>query len=215
MTLDKIFSMFVPKDKVFYQLFEENAANVVAAATVFNELSYTTDLTKRKELIHKVGQLEHKGDEITHNIFKELGRNFITPFDREDIHYLTTSLDDIVDYIHGSSQQILLYNYHDSNTHLQKIADALLKQATEIEVAIGLLKDMKNIIRIREAIVRINSLENAADEAFDTAIGQMFAVEKDAIHLIKVKEILSNVETATDKCEDVANVIESIVIKYA
>jgi hypothetical protein len=215
MTLDKIFSFFVPKDKIFYQLFAEDAANVVATATAFNEMVYATDPAKRKELIHKISQLEHKGDEITHNIFKELGRNFITPFDREDIHYLATSLDDIVDYIFGSSQQILLYNYTDSTTAMQKIADALLKQTTEIEVAISFLKDMRNITRMREAIVRINSLENLADEAFDTAIGQMFAVEKDAIQLIKVKEILANIETATDKCEDVANVIESIIIKYA
>jgi len=215
MGLDQIFSIFVPKDKVFYQLFAENAANVVATATAFQEMVYTTDAAKRKELIQKISQLEHKGDEITHNIFKELSRNFITPFDREDIHYLATSLDDIVDYIFGTSQQILLYNYTESTTAMQKIADALLKQTTEIEIAIGLLKDMKNIIRIREAIVRINSLENIADEAFDTAIGQMFAFEKDAIQIIKVKEILSNIETATDKCEDVANVIESIIIKYA
>lgn len=215
MKFGNIFSLFLPKDRIFYQLFQDNAANAVETAKAFRELSYETDLDKRTALIQKISELEHKGDDISHEVFKELGRNFITPFDREDIHYLTNSMDDIVDYICGSAQQILLYNYHEINPYIQAMANALVKQTSEIEVSIGLLKDLRDIARMQEAIVLINSLENTADRAFDTAIGEMFSNEKDAIKLIKVREILISVENATDKCEDVANVIETIIIKYA
>src|SRR5690606_31006777 len=150
---------------------------------------------------------------ITHEIFTELSSNFITPFDREDIHYLASSLDDIVDYIHGSTKRLLMYKIEEYPISMQQLADIILRSAQEIEVAVSELKSLENVLRIREALVRINSLENNADDVFDGAIASLFQEEKDAIKIIKVKEILSNMETATDKCEDVANVIETILVK--
>ena len=215
MKLSSILSFFVPKDRVFFGLFEELSAVLVEAATVFKELADTKDIEKRGDLVKKIHDIEHKADNITHKIFTELSINFITPFDREDIHYLATSLDDIIDYIHGSSNRLVLYNVEKLSPAMVKLAEITLKQAQEIQIAISNMRSMNNVVRIREAIVRINSLENQADDVFDASIANLFLTQTNAVELIKEKELLANMETATDKCEDVANVIESIIIKYA
>lgn len=213
MKLDNLISFFIPKDKKFFTLFAESSENLVAISKKFNELLNTTAPDKRVELIKVISDLEHVGDTITHNIFTELSTNFITPFDREDIHYLATSLDDIVDYIHGSAKRMQLYKIDEYTLEMIQLADVIEKSAIEVHAAVSGLKGMKDIVRVNEAVVRINSLENQADDIFDGAIASLFIHEKDAVKIIKVKEILSNMETATDKCEDVANVIETILVK--
>lgn len=213
MKFGDIFTFLVPKNKQFFRHFAEDSANLVEMARAFNEMIQTPDLAKRQELIRKVAELENRGDEITHNIFVELGKNFITPIDREDIHTLATALDDIADYMHGTASRINLYKVQEFTLAMKNLADVIEKSVYEIDVAIRAMEGMKNQIRVREAIVRINSLENHADDIFDEAIARLFHEEKDAIALIKEKEILANMETATDKCEDVANVIESILVK--
>jgi hypothetical protein len=213
MKLDNLISFFIPKDKKFFTLFAESSENLVTISKKFNELLNTTAPDKRVELIKTISDLEHVGDTITHNIFTELSTNFITPFDREDIHYLASSLDDIVDYIHGSAKRMQLYKIEEYTLEMIQLADVIEKSAIEVHAAVSGLKGMKNIVRVNEAVVRINSLENQADDIFDGAIASLFIHEKDAVKIIKVKEILSNMETATDKCEDVANVIETILVK--
>lgn len=212
MALGKIFSFLVPKDKNFFKLFAEASNNLVEISKTFSELA-NAPYEKRHELQKKISDLEHVGDEITHQIFTELSTNFITPFDREDISYLASSLDDIVDYIDGSSKRIDTYKIHDITPAMKKLCEIIEHSAKEIHIAVTNMKDMNNTVRIREAIVRINSLENHADDVFDTAIADLFDNETDAIKIMKLKEILSNMETATDKCEDVANVIETIIVK--
>ncbi|MFN8323007.1 MAG: DUF47 family protein [Chitinophagales bacterium] len=212
MALGKIFSFLVPKDKNFFKLFSESSNNLVEISKVFSEM-VNAPVEKRLELQKKISDLEHVGDEITHQIFTELSTNFITPFDREDISYLASSLDDIVDYIHGSAKRLDTYKIGETSTSMKKLCEIIEHSAKEIHVAVSNMKDMDNVVRVREAIVRINSLENHADDVFDTAIAELFDNEKDAIKILKIKEILSNMETATDKCEDVANVIETIIVK--
>ena len=212
MALGKIFSFLVPKDKNFFKLFAEASNNLVEISKTFSELA-NAPMEKRHELQKKISDLEHVGDEITHQIFTELSTNFITPFDREDISYLASSLDDIVDYIDGSSKRIDTYKIQDITPAMKKLCEIIEHSAKEIHIAVTNMKDMNNAVRIREAIVRINSLENHADDVFDTAIADLFDNETDAIKIMKMKEILSNMETATDKCEDVANVIETIMVK--
>jgi len=212
MALGKIFSFLVPKDKNFFQLFAQAADNLVEISKVFSELA-NAPIERRQELLKKISDLEHVGDELTHQIFTELSTNFITPFDREDISYLASSLDDIVDYIDGSAKRINTYKIRDITPAMKKLCEIIEHSAKEIHIAVSNMKDMSNAVRIREAIVRINSLENHADDVFDTAIADLFDNEKDAIKIMKMKEILSNMETATDKCEDVANVIETIMVK--
>lgn len=215
MKLQNLLNFFVPKDNVFLDLFGQSTANLVATASVFSEMINSHDTSQRADYTRKLKDLEHAGDEITHKIFTELSSNFITPFDREDIHYLATSLDDIVDFIYGSATRLNLYQMGECSSSMKRLAEIIEKQAREIDVAVVNMKSMSNVIRIREALVRINSLENNADDVFDEALANLFVLEKDAIQIIKVKEILANMETATDKCEDVANVIETIIIKQS
>ena len=212
MALSKIFSFLIPQDKNFFRLFALSSNNLVDISKVFSEM-VNAPIERRPELLKKISDLEHVGDNITHEIFTELSTNFITPFDREDISYLASSLDDIVDYIHGSAKRLDTYKIGETSQAMKKLSEIIENSAKEIHIAVANLKDMNNVVRLREAIVRINSLENHADDIFDTAIADLFENEKDAIKIMKIKEVLSNMETATDKCEDVANVIETLIVK--
>lgn len=213
MGISKIFSFLVPKNGLFFDLFAEDTENLVEQAREFNRLFTTADKAEQLTIIRKVKELENVGDEITHRIFLELSSNFITPFDREDIHELATCIDDIADYIQGTASRIELYNVEEFSKTMELLSEVLLKQVIEVDAAVKDMRNMRNAGRVRDAIVRINSLENHADDLFDEAIARLFADEVPALELIKMKEVLSNLETATDKCEDVANVLESILVK--
>jgi uncharacterized protein Yka (UPF0111/DUF47 family) len=215
MRLNNFGNLFMPKNKVFYELFEGVAEKVLEMAQKLKEMVSEPDHNKRAAILVQIEDLEHKNDENTHRIFTELGRNFITPFDREDIHYLATSLDDICDYIYASSKKINFYNVNPNDTGIQKMADLILQGAIEIRKAVMGLRDMKNLREMTEAMVRVNSIENQADDVFDMSIEMLFQQENDFKEVIKKREIYQVMEIATDKCEDAANVIESIVIKYA
>lgn len=209
-----ILQYLLPKDRKFFPLFKQATENLVKGSKALVEM-VNAPVEKRKELIHEIEQIEHTGDNITHMIFNELGRNFITPFDREDIHALTSSIDDILDLINGTAKRMEMYKVTEISDAMIMLSEIILKGSIELNVAVTNLEGMKRIDEIKEACVRINSLENNADDVFNLAIGRLFDEEKDAVKLIKVKEILQALETATDKCEDAANVIESIIIKYA
>jgi uncharacterized protein len=215
MGLNDIFKVFLPKDKIFYSLFEEVAATVAQMGRLMKDVVNEHDFDKRASLIAKLEDLEHVNDDLTHKIFTELGRNFITPFDREDIHYLASALDDIADYIFASAKKINFYKVNPNDPGIQKMAD-LIEQGTEqIKNAVIELRNMKDMRQITNALVKVNSIENQADDIFDLSIDRLFETEPDAKEVIKKREIYQVMETVTDKCEDAANVIESIIIKYA
>lgn len=213
--MNNIFSYFIPKDRKFFPLFESASSNLVEMSVMLKKLVNTDDLAAREPLHKEIEQLEHKGDEITHQIYLELGKTFITPFDREDIHTLATALDDVADYMHGSSNRILLYNVFDMTEPIKKLAELVAQSCVDVDKAIKELKNLKNIRVITDSCVRINSIENQADYIFDKAIGDLFDYEEDAKVIMKYKEVLSGLETATDMCEDVANVLETILVKNA
>ena len=215
MLLNNIFQYFIPKDKKFFPLFEQDSANLIKLGEKLVEAVNTEDLDRRKELFKDIEDLEHIGDEITHQIHLELSKNFITPFDREDIHRLASAIDDIADYIHGSASRMNLYNVTLITPPIKELAALILEVCQELNKAISELRDLKNIRIIADSCVRINSIENRADFVFNNAVGQLFDYEKDAVNLIKYKEVLSALETATDMCEDAANVLESILVKHA
>lgn len=210
-----LLQFFVPQGKKFFTMFEKASGNLLQISKVLVETVNTSSPEKRRELIKEIERLEHVGDGVTHEIFSELSINFITPFDREDIHELVSSLDDIVDFIHGSAKRIELYKVTEMTSAMIKLSELILQSVEELHKAVTGLREMKSVNRIKEACVKINSIENHADDIFDMAIAALFEEEKDAIKIIKMKEILSALETATDKCEDAANVIESIVVKNA
>lgn len=215
MSLNSIFQYFVPKDKKFFPLFEQAGSNLIDMAKLLKESVHTSDLQLRKNNSKLLEDLEHKGDNLTHQIHLELGKNFITPFDREDIHALASSLDDVADFIHGASNRMELYKVIDTSEPMKEISSLILEATEHVAKALFELKDLKNIRNITDSCVRINSVENKADYIFDKAVAELFEFEKDAINLIKYKEVLSAMEDATDKCEDVANVLESILVKNA
>jgi uncharacterized protein Yka (UPF0111/DUF47 family) len=172
-------------------------------------------LIKGQPSLRQVEDQEHVNDDLTHRIFTELGRNFITPFDREDIHYLASALDDICDYIYATAKKINFYKVNPNDTGIQKMADLIDQGATQIQIAVKELRNMRDMRKITDALVKVNSIENQADDIFDMSIERLFETEPDAKEVIKKREIYQVMEIVTDKCEDAANVIESIIIKYA
>lgn len=215
MGLNSFGKLFMPKNKVFYELFEDVANTVAEMGTVLKHVINEPDFDQRAPIINKLEDLEHRNDETTHKIFTELGRNFITPFDREDIHYLASALDDICDYIYSSAKKINFYNVNPNDMGIQKLAELVEQGTQEIKKAVYGLRNMKQLREMTEAFVKINSIENQADDVFDMSIERLFQQENDFKEVIKKREIYQVLETATDKCEDAANVIESIIIKYA
>ena len=215
MALNTILKVFLPKDRIFYQLFENVSEVLVKMGAKLKEIVHEPDYEKRGKLIKEVEDMEHINDEYTHKIFTELGQNFITPFDREDIHYLATSLDDIADYIYASAKKINFYNVDPNDLGIQKMADLINLGCAHVHKAVTELRNMRNMRQITDALVAINSIENQADDIFDMSIERLFATEPDAKEVIKKREIYQILEVVTDKCEDAANVIESIIVKYA
>ncbi len=207
--------IFMPKDKVFYSLFEQVAETMAQMGRALKEVVTEPDFDRRAAIIAKIEDLEHVNDDLTHKVFTELGRNFITPFDREDIHYLATSLDDICDYIFASAKKINFYKVNPNDQGIQKMADLIEQGSEQIRLAVHELRNMRDMRKITEALVKVNSIENQADDIFDLSIERLFETEPDAKEVIKKREIYQVMEIVTDKCEDAANVIESIIIKYA
>ena len=213
--INSILKIFLPKDRVFYQLFESVAGELVKMSKKLNELVYEPDFEVRGKLVKELEDMEHVNDELTHQIFMELGKNFITPFDREDIHHLASSLDDIADYMYATAKKINFYKVNPDDIGIRKFADIIPLACDAVYKAVTELRNMKNMRQITDALVSINSIENQADDIFDMSIERLFATEPDAKEVIKKREIYQVMEIVTDKCEDAANVIEGIIVKYA
>ncbi len=200
-----------PKEETFLPQFNQAASVIVEAAQALDALA--TDYRDVEVKVSRIKHLEHEGDQITHQTFDLLNRTWITPIDREDIHALVTALDDVLDYIDAAAARFLLFKIPGPTAEL-RAGTALIVQSTQaIQRALGLLADLKNSRRIIDACVEINRLENEADSVSRIAIGKLFENSKDPIEILKWKEIYEYVEGATDRCEDVANVLEAIVIK--
>jgi predicted phosphate transport protein (TIGR00153 family) len=213
MSLNPLLQLLVPKERKFFDMFEKAAVNLVQTAqTLYNAVNMPPG-DKRLESLKEIARLEHVGDEITHQIFQEVGSTFITPFDREDIQRLASELDDILDNIHGAAKRIELYKIGNIHPSVIKLAELTLEACTELNKAIPQLRDLRDVSKIREACIVINSIENHADDISDMTLARLFEEETNAIEVIKLKEIISIIETATDRCEDVANVLETIIIK--
>jgi uncharacterized protein len=215
MNFDSIFKFFVPKNKSFFPLFEQSARNLVEASVTLKALLVEKDPVQQEVIIKKIKDLELAGDEITHTIYDHLHQSFITPFDREDINALASSLDDIVDFINGASQKIGLYKPKGFLPEFNSIADILHEAAKEIEKIMYDLDNIQQYQDINKMCIRINTLENQADDIYHKAISDLFSNETNAVELIKQKDILLNLEKAVDKAEDASDVLKGIIIKNA
>jgi uncharacterized protein len=197
------------KDEKFFNIFGQMTVHIREAAEILIDMvrNPETDLAARAA---KIKDLEHKGDELTHSVIDELNKTFITPIDREDIHDLSSALDDVLDLIDSAATRIVLFRIAEPISSVPEICTVLLNQAIEIGAAVSNLQDNHHVV---EHCIEINRLENDADRLFQLAIASLFDEVKDPIDVIKRKEIIETLEVATDKAEDVANVLESIIVK--
>jgi len=200
----------IPKDPSFFEMFAAMANNLIAAARALVDLF--ADYENVEVKIGEIRRIEHQGDEMTHSIMRKLNQTFITPFDREDIHTLASSLDDVVDFINAACARIIMYRITDPPAEAGQLARLILAQCEELEKAVTHLQKSDDVLR---HCVEINRLENEADQVSRVAIARLFDHETNPITLIKIKELLEFLETATDKAEDVADVLETVVLKNA
>ena len=198
----------IPRDNSFFAMFSAMSDNLIAGASALVDLFANYRDVERK--IDEVHRIEHEGDELTHAILTKLNQTFITPFDREDIHQLASKLDDVLDFINAASARIVMYRITTPPPAAGELARIILKQSQELQKAVSLMQKNGNIL---VHCVEINRLENEADMVAQQAIARLFEREKDPINLIKIKELLEFLERATDKAEDVANVLETVVLK--
>ncbi len=204
---------FIPREEKFFELFEGSAQNMVKAAQKLKELVDTWENVG--ERVNEITELEHEGDGITHQIMEQLNRTFVTPFDREDISLLAHTLDDVTDFIHHAADAMFIYKVNQPSQRARELADTIVQAATEVARAIPQLRHRAEFKQILERCVEMNRLENVADEIFRSAMGELFDDTTDIREIIKWREIYEHMESATDRCEDVANVLEGVVLKHA
>jgi hypothetical protein len=214
MRLDKIIQALLPHDEKFYGFFEDAAQCLIRTSELMKQLTAPT-FVERENVVRQIHEQEHQCDAITHKIFGELNATFVTPFDREDIHHLASALDDVLDYMDGSAGRFVLYKLKECPDDMLELIDIIHRQVQELQVGISSLRHLDRPERMRQVIEKINELENQGDAIFEESVARLFEVEKDPIQIIKLKEIYVGLETATDKCEDAANVLESLLIKHA
>ncbi len=204
---------FVPRENRFFELFEESAANTKKAAEALKELMDTWEFVDSR--VAEITELEHRGDNITHEIISLLHRTFVTPLDREDIALLAHTMDDIIDFIHATVDAMFIYKIKAPTERAKQLADIVAKAVDEVQKAITALRKHSQLKFIIEECVEINRLENMADRVYRAAIGELFDDTKDIAELIKWREIYEHMESATDRAEDVANVLEGVALKNA
>ncbi|WP_316759487.1 DUF47 domain-containing protein [Pedobacter aquatilis] len=213
--MNQIFSLFIPKDKTFQPLFEDGAVNLSKISEALVHFIRSKDEAERSLLSKEIKALELVGDKATDAIYEELNKSFIVPFDRQDVHALATKIDDIADDILAIMLNMELYHLNVSNDAMLKLAEIIAKMCSELAVAIKEIKHFKDKQLIIDICYKVGQMESKADRLYEQSISLLFENETDAISLIRQSEILSLLEKATDKCDDLANVIETIFLKNA
>ena len=203
----------MPREEKFFDLFQDSAENMVKAAHSLKDM--ISNWEHIEGTVAEITELEHKGDTITHEIMSRLNRTFVTPFDREDIAQLAHSLDDVTDFIHSAADSMLLYKVERPGERAKELADIILQATEEIEKVLPQLKKRIILSSVLKRCVEINRLENLADRVYRSAIAELFDDSTDMAHIIKWREIYAHMESATDRCEDVADVLEGVAIKHA
>jgi uncharacterized protein len=200
----------IPRETKFFELFEDMASNVTEGARLLRGILQTFENVDVQ--VQKIKEIEHRGDDMTHAVMTKLNQTFITPFDREDIHRLASSLDDVLDFVNAAGQRLVLYKIRSAPAAAVDLATLIVRQSEELTKAVSLLEKNKHVL---DHCVEINRLEDEADSVCRAAIANLFEHEKDPIALIKMKELYEVLEMATDKAEDAANVLEAVVLKSA
>ena len=202
----------IPREVKFFEMFSEIAENVRLGAQALSDLLQNYDYNTMPTAVARIAEIEHRGDEMTHQILIKLNQTFITPFDREDIHLLASSLDDVLDFTNAAATRLLMYKISEPPPDAAELAGLIVLQSEELTRAVSLLEKNGSVMKHCE---EVNRLEDEADHLSRRAIARLFETEKDPIKLIKLKELYEVLEVATDKAEDAANVIEAIMLKSA
>ena len=200
----------IPREERFFDLFEEDASNMLSAARLLEAMLRSYDAPEQRA--QEIRDVEHRGDELSHEIGRRLESTFVTPFDREDIHALISALDDVVDFIEESADTFILYRIEAPTAVAVQQASIIVKQCEQLHEALSNLRGFKGL---EKYWIEVHRLENEGDRLARKAIAGLFANEQDAIALVKWKDIYGLLEETIDKCEDVANLIERIVVKNA
>jgi len=214
---DSIVKFFMPKEERFHQLLDRDTQHLVKAARLFAEVARSTSLDDRRAKVAQLKALEHDGDLITRDIFNALNSTFITPLDREDIRTLATDLDDILDYLEGVAQYLVLFEIHESPEPLRKFAELIVAMVEEIHTATGLIWDQSNEKKVHETIVRISQLENEGDALYFQVIADLFKSGDGMtpVEILKWKEVYQGLEDACDECKDFTHALGNVVVKNA
>lgn len=203
----------IPREEKFFELFAQQAENVLEGARLLKVMFEDyTDLDQKRMLMEKA---ESNGDEIAHRIIEKLNTTFITPMDREDIHALTSALDDILDFVYATVQHMDLYRVTSVTPQARELANIIYRASEETCELIKSMTDMKNNKGMKARWIEVNRLENEGDKVARSATAALFENGADPIEVIKWKDIYEHLETAIDKCEDAANIVESVVLKNA
>ena len=214
---DRIVKFFMPKEERFHELIDRDTQHLLKAAHVFAEIARSTSLAERRTRVAEMKSLEHEGDLITKQVFEALNSTFITPLDREDIRAIASDLDDILDYLEGVAQFLILFEIGESPEPLRQFAQLIVAMVEEIHKATSLVWDLGNEKVIRESIVRISQLENEADTVYFSVIADLFrsGEGKKPLEIMKWKEIYQGLEDACDECKEFTHVLGNVVIKNA
>jgi uncharacterized protein len=208
-----MFRRLLPRETSFFDFFEQHAALTLQGTQEFQRL--VTEGGNVAARARRVKELEHECDTVTHRCVEALHKTFITPIERDDIHRLISRMDDIMDFVEAAAERLTLYDLTDMTPEVRELAGVLVKAAEKVALALRGLRDMKDAKPIIEACIDVNRLENEADAILRIAVARLFRETKDAILVIKWKEIYESLENATDRCEDVANIIEGVVLENA
>ncbi len=200
----------VPRETKFFDMFAEMADNLLEGARLMADI--LTDFKNVEARVQQLSDIEHRGDDMTHAVLTKLNQTFITPFDREDIHKLAASIDDVLDFVHAAGERLVMYHIRSAPPAAAELANVVVRQSEQLAKAMRRLDKQDGLL---DYCVEINRLENEADQIARHAIAALFEREKDPIALIKQKELFEVLEMASDKAEDAANVLESVVLKSA
>ncbi len=206
------FSLF-PKNDRFFDLFEESARNFVTAAGLLKELMDRCEDVE--EMVRRITELEHYGDTVTHLIMAELHGTFVTPIDREDIAQLAQRMDDVMDFIDAAAMRMMLYDITKPTERAKELADIVVRVTSETSKAIPRLRRRSDLSHMREHCIEINRLENEADDVRRAALAELFRDKVELAEVIKWREIYEHMEDAVDRCEDIADILEGVMIKRA
>lgn len=216
MNADKVIKWFMPKEERFHELLERATKNLSHAAQVFSEIAHATSLEERRVRGVQLKALEREGDGITRQIFEALNTTFITPFDREDIRWLASDLDDILDHLESVGKYLVLFELDEVPEALRRFADILTAMVAEIDRIRVLIWDMGNLHKIQESMVRVSELENEGDSLYFAVISDLFKKNpSESIEVLKWKEVYEGLEEACDRCKDFTHVVGNVVIKNA